>query len=79
MLLLREEVFQRGQYQVRVDLNGGTAELQQSIDGLPFVALPDGVFAADFNQRMFIAESKLKPVLTGAAVISINFIYHNLN
>ena len=74
MLLTKEESFLRGQYQVRVDLNGGTAELQQSIDGLAFKALPDGVFGADFNQRMFIAASKLQPVLTGGATISINTI-----
>lgn len=72
MLLTKETKFNKGQFQVRVDLNGGTAELWQSVDGLPFKALPDGVFTVDFNQRMFVAESKLLPVLTGGAVISIN-------
>lgn len=72
MLLTKKTRFENGQFQVRVDLNGGTAELQQSVDGLPFKVLPGGVFSSDFNQRMFIAESVLLPVLTGDAVISIN-------
>ena len=74
MLLTTETKINAGQFQLRVDLNGGTAELQQSLDGLPFTALPGGTFSADFNQRMYIGECVLKPVLTGDAVMSINRI-----
>lgn len=71
MILTDEQKFVGGNYQVTVEANGGTAALQTSTDGLSFQTIPDASWSADTVVQIDIAESILKPVLTGGAVISV--------
>lgn len=74
MLITEETNFIPGKYQVTVEANGGTAELQQSVDGLAFQSIPDASWSADTVAVIDIAWCTLKPVLTGGAVMSIKKI-----
>lgn len=56
-----------GDYNYTVVLGGGTCTLTFSIEGNPFVAVPDGAFAGDESGIITFGNCKVKAGLTGAA------------
>ena len=71
-----EKSISAGDHLVFVELNGGTAKLQISVDDLAFqdVLNTSGVaaFSTDAQEIFTFSQCQLKAVLTGAAKVSIN-------
>lgn len=64
-----EQTIQAGKYNFQFIANGGTADLQQSIDGAGFTSIPDGALSADTSAIIEIATCRIRADLTGAAVL----------
>ena len=74
MNLTEETFFSGGTYQVTVTANGGSVDLQISVDDQDYQIIPTASYSADTVVQIDIAASWLKPVITGNAVTSINQI-----
>ena len=63
---------QHGQYQLTYTMSSGTAKLQVSVDDSAFQDVVDSDKSATTAVQVSLCTSKVKAVLTGDAVLSIN-------
>jgi hypothetical protein len=69
----------RGTHTVTVRVNGGTAQLQYSVDGLAMADLPESTYTADADENKSIPACKMQAVLTGGATVNINLVSDGYN
>jgi len=66
------DMIHRGQYQLTYTMSSGTAKLQISVDDSAFQDVPLSDKSASEVVLISLCSSKVKAVLTGDAVLSIN-------
>ena len=61
----------KGDHVLTFRANGGTGQLQYSIDGLAMADVPDSTYSADTDEVKTLCYCKVQAVLTGSATMHI--------
>lgn len=61
-----------GEYVITNAISTGTATLQMSVEGAPFVEIPDAVFSSSDVSRYTLPKCTIKAILTGDATCYID-------